>query len=223
MDQQDSSAAADGQHPPMNGNDELAKALGGGLQFEETPLGSDAGGDPAPSLTPSPQMGDPLAGIPLPPLPPLDDAKPADKDDVALTPDPELPSVHHAHEKGEHMDGKKEDAPKPHDQPKHDNAPKDDAPALNLSDDLGTKPSTGDPALDKIKNSALEELKPLVGKLNLNPEEKFDTLLLIIRSTDDQSLLDEAHDAAKNISDETKRAQALLDIIKEVDYFSTKR
>jgi hypothetical protein len=42
---------------------------------------------------------------------------------------------------------------------------------------------------------------------------------LIIRSTDDQSLLAEAHEAAKAIEDETKRASALLDVIKEIDYF----
>lgn len=75
-------------------------------------------------------------------------------------------------------------------------------------------------SLDNLKKTALEELRPLVGKLNLPPEDKFDTLLLIIRSTDDQSLLEPAHEAAKSIQDEDKRAQALLDVIKEIDYFS---
>ncbi len=78
---------------------------------------------------------------------------------------------------------------------------------------------TGGP-LDDLKKTALEELRPLVGKLDLPPEDKFDTLLLIIRSTDDQSLLQPAHEAAQGIADETKRAQALLDVIKEIDYFS---
>lgn len=73
--------------------------------------------------------------------------------------------------------------------------------------------------LEAIKKTALEELRPLVDKLNLTPEEKFDTLLLIIRSTDDQSLIASAHDAAKAITDDTKRAEALLDVIKEIDYF----
>lgn len=79
-------------------------------------------------------------------------------------------------------------------------------------------PASG--SLDDLKKAALEELRPLVGKLNLPPEEKFDTLLLIIRSTDDQSLLAPAHEAAQGIQDENKRAQALLDVIKEIDYFS---
>lgn len=74
--------------------------------------------------------------------------------------------------------------------------------------------------LESIKKDALSELRPLVDKLALPSEEKFDIMLLIIRSTDDQSLVAAAHDAAKGIEDETKRAQALLDIVKEIDYFA---
>ena len=76
--------------------------------------------------------------------------------------------------------------------------------------------------LEIIKKHALEELRPLVDKLDLPPEEKFDILLLIIRSTDDEELVAKAHDTSIEIQDETRKAQALLDIIKEVDYFSNK-
>lgn len=79
-----------------------------------------------------------------------------------------------------------------------------------------------DNGLESIKNDALTELRPLVGKLTLPPEEKFDTYLLLLRSTDDPSLIGPAHDAAKEIPDEAQRAQALLDIIKEIDYFNHK-
>lgn len=75
--------------------------------------------------------------------------------------------------------------------------------------------------LETIKKDALLELRPLVGKLNLAPEEKFDTYLLLLRSTDDKSLIAPAHAAAQAIVDETRRAQALLDIIKEIDFLST--
>lgn len=75
--------------------------------------------------------------------------------------------------------------------------------------------------LDSIKKDALTELRPLVGKLDLEPEEKFDTYLLLIRSTDDKALIAPAHAAAQSIADETRRAQALLDIIKEIDYLSS--
>ncbi len=76
------------------------------------------------------------------------------------------------------------------------------------------------PELESIKRSALEELRPLVDKLDLPADEKFDTLLLLIRSTDDRTLVSAAHEAAQQITDDTKRAQALLDVIKEIDYFS---
>ncbi len=75
--------------------------------------------------------------------------------------------------------------------------------------------------LDDIKKDALVELRPLVDKLSLAPEEKFDTYLLLIRSTDDKTLIAPAHAAAKEIPDETRRAQALLDIIKEIDFLSS--
>lgn len=94
------------------------------------------------------------------------------------------------------------------------------APAVPGVPAMPTVPTATGGSLDALKKSALEELRPLVGKLDLPPEEKFDTLLLIIRSTDDQSLLEPAHEAAKSITDETKRAQALLDVIKEIDYFN---
>jgi len=77
--------------------------------------------------------------------------------------------------------------------------------------------------LDGIKMEVITELKPLVEKLNLSAEEKFSIYLLIIRSTDDTSLIAPAHAAASAITDESKRAQALLDIIKEIDYLSNPR
>lgn len=86
--------------------------------------------------------------------------------------------------------------------------------------DMGAASLAGAGELDDIKLAALGELRPLVDKLNLEPAEKFDTYLLLIRSTDDKSLIAPAHEAAKVIPDETKRAQALLDIIKEIDFLS---
>ena len=77
-----------------------------------------------------------------------------------------------------------------------------------------------DGELDGVKKQAITELRPLVDKLTLPPEEKFDTYLLLIRSTDDRALIAPAHQAAKEIPDETRRAQALLDIIKEIDFLS---
>lgn len=86
---------------------------------------------------------------------------------------------------------------------------------------MPTMPSIGGGSnLDAIKQEALGELRPLVDKLDVSPEEKFDTYLLLLRSTDDRELIAPAHEAAKNITDEARRAQALLDIIKEIDFLS---
>lgn len=78
----------------------------------------------------------------------------------------------------------------------------------------------GNSDLESIKQNALTELRPLVDKLNVAPEEKFDTYLLLLRSTDDQALIAPAFEAARAIADEARRAQALLDIIKEIDYLA---
>jgi hypothetical protein len=93
---------------------------------------------------------------------------------------------------------------------------------------IGYNPPTNNAAptaesgnLESIKKDALIELRPLVDKLNLAPEEKFDIYLLLLRSTDDKTLIAPAHAAAQNIADETRRAQALLDVIKEIDYLSS--
>lgn len=86
---------------------------------------------------------------------------------------------------------------------------------------VDTIQNPGNSDLDSIKKNALLELRPLVDKLDLAPEDKFDTYLLLIRSTDDRALIAPAHLAAQNIPDETKRAQALLEVIKEIDFLST--
>lgn len=73
--------------------------------------------------------------------------------------------------------------------------------------------------LSNIKQQAIVELRPLVDRLNLAPEDKFDIMLLLIRTTDDSSLIPLAHAEAMRMTDEVRRAQALLDIIKEIDFF----
>lgn len=94
-------------------------------------------------------------------------------------------------------------------------------PVMPVAPTMPTMPSTeGTGELDSIKQDALNELRPLVDKLNVAPEEKFDTYLLLLRSTDDKALIAPAHEAARNITDEARRAQALLDVIKEIDYLS---
>jgi hypothetical protein len=47
--------------------------------------------------------------------------------------------------------------------------------------------------------------------------------MMMIQASDDQSLLSEAYEAAEKISDEKDRAQALLDVVNEINYFTQQK
>ena len=93
-----------------------------------------------------------------------------------------------------------------------------------------TTPSTPTPApeptsgtsgdLLSIKQNALQSLTPLLDKLEQSPEEKFRTTMMLIQASDDQSLVQVAYDAANSIADEKAKAQALLDVVNEINYFT---
>jgi hypothetical protein len=44
--------------------------------------------------------------------------------------------------------------------------------------------------------------------------------MMLIQASDDQSLVQSAYDAANQITDEKARAQALLDVVNEINYFT---
>ena len=84
-------------------------------------------------------------------------------------------------------------------------------------------PSNPLPAdLSDIKDQALKQLSPLVDKLDQNPEEKFKTLMMLIQASDNHDLIKEAYESANKIEDETVKAQALLSIVNEINYFTQK-
>lgn len=83
--------------------------------------------------------------------------------------------------------------------------------------------SDGTPVSDdllEIKKEALQNLTPLVDHLDQTPEERFKTTMMMIQAADDQSLIQRAYDAANQITDESAKAQALLDIVNEINYFT---
>jgi hypothetical protein len=91
-----------------------------------------------------------------------------------------------------------------------------------------SQPASDDAPLDgpndllDIKQQALQELSPLVGHLDQSPEEKFRTTMMMIQASDNQDLIKTAYESAQAISDEKVRAQALLDVINEINYFTHK-
>lgn len=84
-------------------------------------------------------------------------------------------------------------------------------------------PSQGGVAEDElldIKHQALESLAPLVSHLDQTPEERFKTTMMLIQASDNPQLLHEAYEAAHQIEDEKIKAQALLDVVNEINYFT---
>jgi hypothetical protein len=80
--------------------------------------------------------------------------------------------------------------------------------------------SEGNDDLLDIKQSALTQLTPLVDHLDQTPEEKFRTTMMMIQASDNKALIKDAYEAAQKISDEKTKAQALLDIVNEINYFT---
>lgn len=90
----------------------------------------------------------------------------------------------------------------------------------NDVDEVPTPPPSGD--LEDIKRQALLQLSPLVGKLDQTPEEKYKTLMMMIQASDNKDLISAAYDNAQKIEDEKTRAEALLNIVNEINYFNQK-
>jgi len=85
---------------------------------------------------------------------------------------------------------------------------------------VDTNANANGSSLLELKQSALHELSPLLGHLEQSPEEKFRTTMMMIQASDDHTMLQAAYDAARAITDEKVRAQALLDVVNEINYFT---
>lgn len=107
----------------------------------------------------------------------------------------------------------------------------DDTTPANTSSDTTDQPSDEASAttgsldasandLVRIKQDALQKLSPIVDHLDQTPEERFRTTMMMIQATDDSSKIQDAYDIAQQITDEKVKAQALLDVINEINYFT---
>ena len=130
------------------------------------------------------------------------------------------------------------------DEPQKDNdlpmpVTSDDNPATDQDDDDNSEPElsainsvTSSPSaftppavkgsddLHELKQQALQALSPVVDHLDQTPEEKFNTTMMMIQATENKELLSKAYEAAQAIPDEKVKAQALLDVVNEINYFS---
>lgn len=97
--------------------------------------------------------------------------------------------------------------------------PSDDVPMPSAKQDDDIVDLSAHELID-IKQKALGQLNPLMDHLDQTPEEKFRTTMMMIQASDDQTLVKTAYEAAQKITDEKARAQALLDIVNEINYFT---
>jgi hypothetical protein len=103
--------------------------------------------------------------------------------------------------------------------PKHPSFTPATTPSPDSSDPVDSdEPITHE--LIEIKQQALTELSPLIDELDQTPEERFRTLMMMIQASDNEQLVKDAYTAAHSIEDEKVRAQALLDIVNEINYFT---
>lgn len=93
-------------------------------------------------------------------------------------------------------------------------------PALTTDEDTDNDTPAPSGELIDLKQEALQSLSPLVEKLDQTPEERFRTTMMMIQATDDSSKIRAAYEAAQKIEDEKVRAQALLDVVNEINYFT---
>jgi hypothetical protein len=83
--------------------------------------------------------------------------------------------------------------------------------------------SAGSDVIEQIKISALQQLRPLMQHIELSPEEKFEKYLMMLRASDDVSLIEPTYQAAQQITSEKLKAQALLDVINEINYLTSQQ
>ena len=69
----------------------------------------------------------------------------------------------------------------------------------------------------EVKKAALRDLVPLLDKLNMDNSEKFNIYRDIFEDLKDYTVLDPAYRAAREITDEAERANALLYLVKSID------
>ncbi|HVS58424.1 MAG TPA: hypothetical protein VHD60_01645 [Candidatus Saccharimonadales bacterium] len=108
--------------------------------------------------------------------------------------------------------------PSPSEPPARDEQPELALPAHTDDDAASDAGDSGQ--LLGLKQQALQQLSPLLNHLDQSPEEKFRTTMMMIQATDNQDLIKTAYEAAQQISDEKAKAQALLDIVNEINYFT---
>lgn len=94
-------------------------------------------------------------------------------------------------------------------------APAFEAPAAPvISEAPAEAPSLN---MHEVKEAALRDLAPLIGKMDLPASQKFNLYRDMFENLRDYTAIEPAYQAAKNIADEHERGEALLYLVESID------
>ena len=83
-------------------------------------------------------------------------------------------------------------------------------------DDAGLSDMGGND-ITSVKEAMLRDLFPIMDKVDMGAEEKFELYKTMLDDTNDKTLISGAYEVVKGITDEAARAEALLFLIKKAD------
>lgn len=93
-------------------------------------------------------------------------------------------------------------------------APKEEIKPTPIGHEEDTESGMG---MSQVKEAALKELAPILPKLDMPAEQKFDIYKTVIDSSHDSSMIAPAYQAASKIADDKEKGEALLYIIDSID------
>lgn len=87
-------------------------------------------------------------------------------------------------------------------------------PDINMGGELN---DMGGNDITSVKEAMLRDLFPIMDKVDMGAEERFELYRTMLDSSNDKSLIRGAYEVVKGITDEGARAEALLFLIKKAD------
>ena len=108
-------------------------------------------------------------------------------------------------------------APEPEPLPAPEPAPIPDTPIFSTPEEPVAEEAPTNLNVHEVKEAALRDLAPLIDKMNIPASRKFDLYQDIFQNLRDYTVIEPAYKAAKNITDENARGEALLALINSID------
>lgn len=105
--------------------------------------------------------------------------------------------------------------PAPVDAVSTDTAPQ--VSAIEVTEVATETPAAEDGDIAKIRENVLKDLMPLMDKVQSEPEQKFEIYKDAMETLHDKGLVSGAYKVASQITDENKKAESLIELMKAID------